>query len=75
MTAHPGPCPKCRGQMKAGFLLDKAHYDMVRPTEWLEGKPERSFWSGLKTKGRARFPVRTDRCSSCGYLESYANAD
>ncbi len=46
MSFQSTSCSECRGQMKAGFLLDKAHHDFVR----------------------------TDRCSSCGYLESYANA-
>jgi uncharacterized Fe-S cluster-containing MiaB family protein len=61
--------------MELGFLLDKAHYDQFRRSEWLEGQPESSFWTGLKTKGRDRFPVRTNRCTTCGYLESFAGDD
>lgn len=75
MSSHSTPCPKCRGQMEPGFLLDKGDLDIFGQSEWLEGKPERSIWTGLKTKGRDRFPVRTDRCMECGYLESYANKE
>lgn len=72
MSSESTQCPKCRGQMEPGFLLDKAHHDQLKSSEWLEGQPESSFWGGLKTKGRDRFPVRTNRCTGCGYLESYA---
>ena len=72
MPAETTRCPKCQGEMEPGFLLDKAHYDVPQAAEWLEGAPEKSFWSGLKTKGKDRFPVRTNRCRECGFLESYA---
>jgi hypothetical protein len=59
--------------MDAGFLLDKSYSDSYfSSTEWAEGAPESSFWSGLKVKGRERYPVTTFRCDRCGYLESYA---
>lgn len=61
--------------MEPGLLLDKGHANSLNVTEWLEGAPEKSVWTGLKTKGkeRLRLPVRTFRCPSCGYLESYAS--
>ncbi len=65
-------CPKCNGRMEPGFIVDKGHHDHLARTEWVEGAPEGSFWTGLKTKGRDKHPIRTDRCMSCGYLESYA---
>ena len=40
----------------------------------MEGAPEKSFWSGLKTSGREQHAVVTFRCDGCGYLESYAPA-
>jgi hypothetical protein len=58
--------------MEPGFVVDKGHYSMPNEQEWLEGEPVKSFWLGLKTKGRERHPVRTYRCERCGYLESYA---
>lgn len=74
MPANPPECPKCRHAMEPGFLLDKGHFNSPTPSEWLEGEPVPSFWSGLKTKGRDRLPVRTYRCSGCGFLESYAGS-
>ena len=65
-------CPRCGSSMEPGFVVDKAHGDLARQQEWLEGEPVKSFWLGLKTQGRDRHPVRTFRCERCGYLESYA---
>lgn len=65
-------CPKCRNPMDLGLIMDKGHHNSLNTEEWLEGEAEKSFWSGLKTKGKERMPVRTYRCSKCGYLESYA---
>lgn len=68
-------CPKCSGEMETGFLIDKSHGDQYsNAPEWAEGAPETSFWTGLELKGRERHPVVTYRCSTCGYLESYARA-
>ena len=59
--------------MEPGFVLDQT-YGANTQSAWVEGPPETSFWTGLKLKGRERIPVRTFRCPSCGYLESYASA-
>ena len=59
--------------MEEGVTIDKGHGGERSVSEWLEGPPERSFWSGLKTKGKDKFSVKTFRCPRCGYLESYAN--
>jgi hypothetical protein len=66
----PG-CAKCGRAMEAGFVLDHTH-GAVMQSVWIDGAPERSFWTGVKTKGRRRLPVTTYRCPKCGYLESYA---
>ena len=63
-------CPKCGSPMTTGFLLDSS--DRPKPTEWVEGAPEKSFWTGLKLARRRRFPVNADRCERCGFLELYA---
>jgi hypothetical protein len=60
--------------MEPGFVLDKGHHNSRGEQQWVEGEPERSFWHGLKTKGREQHPVRTFRCERCGYLESYATS-
>jgi predicted nucleic-acid-binding Zn-ribbon protein len=65
-------CPKCKAAMEEGFILDKGHYNAQMVSQWVEGEPERSIWTGLKTKDRDKFQVTTYRCSGCGYLESYA---
>lgn len=71
MTAHT-ECPTCRVAMEAGFLIDKADYNVPEQQEWAEGTVEHSFWSGLSLKGREKLPVVTYRCPSCGLLRSYA---
>lgn len=63
-------CPKCGSPMTTGFLLDMNQ--QARSVEWIEGRPEKSFWEGLKTKNRRRFEVLADRCERCGFLELYA---
>ena len=68
-------CLRCKGPMERGFVADKAHYSVPETQKWVEGIPERSFWSGLKTKDRDVVPVSTWRCERCGYLESYAKMD
>jgi len=59
--------------MEPGFLIDRGHLNALETAQWVEGEPEKSFWTGLKTKGRDRHPVTTYRCERCGYLESYAD--
>ena len=65
-------CPKCASPMETGFILDKVDDNRLKTPEWLEGNPERAFWTGLNTKGRNRFNIITYRCERCGLLESYA---
>lgn len=64
-------CQKCDARMEPGYVLDQTYGEMAQ-SAWVEGMPERSFWTGLKLKGRQRLPVTTYRCQKCGYLESYA---
>ncbi len=64
-------CPKCTGNMEEGFLLDVTR-GANRQATWVQGRPELSFWTGLKIKGKPQRRVTTLRCTRCGYLESYA---
>ena len=64
-------CPKCRSRMEEGFIQDAGQHG-VQTGKWIEGAPEKSFWTGVKTKGKRQFEVHTYRCSRCGYLEAYA---
>lgn len=68
-------CPRCRGAMEPGYVMDRGGHNAGLVPQWVEGAPEKSFWTGLKTKDRDVLPVTTYRCERCGYLESYANAE
>ena len=65
-------CPKCKSAMEEGFIADFTERGGVKVSNWIEGEPEKSFWRGIKTKGREKLPVTTYRCVRCGYLVSYA---
>lgn len=65
-------CLRCQSAMEQGFLLDRGHANATQEQEWVQGEVERSWWVGIKTKGRERHAVHTFRCPRCGYLESYA---
>lgn len=65
-------CPRCRGNMSEGFVMDRGESNSQNVQKWIEGEPVRSFWLGLKTEGRDAYQVTTYRCDRCGYLESYA---
>lgn len=64
-------CPKCRSRMEEGFIQD-SYQHQVKTTRWIEGAPEKSFFQGIKTRGKRQFPLTVYRCTRCGYLESYA---
>jgi predicted nucleic-acid-binding Zn-ribbon protein len=64
-------CLKCGGVMNEGFVLDLGDYQIKQQQVWVEGEPEPSFWSGLKTKNRDAYHVKAYRCSVCYFLEFY----
>jgi hypothetical protein len=64
-------CGKCESTMREGFLIDRAH-NSARVARWAEGAPEYWFLGMLRLRGRRQLPIRTFRCSKCGFLESYA---
>jgi hypothetical protein len=57
--------------MEPGFVVDQS-YGTAEASEWVEGPVEKSFWTGVKLRGRDRRRIDTYRCVRCGYLESYA---
>lgn len=71
MKERDPECAKCGSNMDAGYVLDYIHGGMTQTT-WVEGAPIRSFWTGLKIRGRRKLGITTWRCTNCGYLESYA---
>jgi len=64
-------CGKCDGTMREGFLVDSTH-NSRRVARWAEGAPEYWFFRALKLRGRRQLPIRTFRCTKCGFLESWA---
>ncbi|MBI3201269.1 MAG: hypothetical protein HYZ29_06960 [Myxococcales bacterium] len=71
MTTSPEQCPKCEGPMERGFVLDNT-YGKRLVSHWAPGAPQKSFWLGTALPDEELIPIGTFRCSSCGYLESYA---
>lgn len=70
----PAPtCPRCSIGLQEGFLLD--HEQHARAvTMWVEGPPQKSFWTGVSLKGRQSLTVVALRCPRCGYIELNAPA-
>jgi predicted nucleic-acid-binding Zn-ribbon protein len=66
----PITCPKCGQPMKEGYVPEMSQAHTGR-TRWIPDPPEVGFL-GLNTRGKDILEVRTFRCLSCGYLESYA---
>jgi len=64
-------CPDCGSEMVEGFIPDKTFGGMLVP-RWLRGSPERSIWTGVKTRKRECRSIDTYRCVKCGLLKSYA---
>lgn len=64
-------CSRCDGKLVKGFIYDLGHYEHKEQQVWVEGEPERSVWSGVKTKDRNAYSVDPYRCLDCGHLEFY----
>jgi hypothetical protein len=67
-------CLICGSSTEIGFVLDRGHWNEQRQEEWWEGKPEKSFWTGLKKPERSH-KVLTLRCTKCGYLMEFADPE
>lgn len=64
-------CPTCRKTMEGGYLLDHTHSG-VAVSNWVEGAPERSAWTGLKIKNRKVLPMYAWRCPNCFEVRLFA---
>ena len=60
--------------MIEGFILDMTYGGQLVP-RWLEGRPEKSWWTGVKAVGKECRSVDTFRCPKCGLLWSYATTE
>lgn len=59
--------------MDNGFIIDSYIWaGGYFQSRWVEGTPVQSWWSGLNLRGKRVICVSTYRCTSCGFLESYA---
>jgi len=65
-------CVRCGGALEEGYVPEHGHMNYATTSEWVEGTPQLSFWSGLKTDGKARYKISALRCSACGRLELLA---
>lgn len=68
-------CPKCQNAMEEGFVPDYGFLNEGAASQWIEGQPEKAFFSGIKQKGKKILCIVSQRCTSCGYLEFYAQKE
>ena len=64
-------CPKCGGRMEQGFIPETTRHSQ-NVDIWVEGKPEKSVWTGIKTRGRKTYKIESWRCGRCTFVENYA---
>jgi zinc-ribbon domain len=65
-------CGKCGGLMERGFIPDE-YRNRNEITVWVRGAPVRHPSTGILDLGGVQmWQVVTLRCTTCGYLESYA---
>ena len=60
--------------MQEGFILDLLRAGQM-PASWIEGEPQTSLFDQTTIRGRARYRIRSFRCTKCGLLENYAADD
>ena len=72
LGVEPARCPKCNGGMMQGFIFDRADGGGRRVINWVEGAPQKAFWTTTSVPAEKCVPVGTFRCSMCGFLDSYA---
>ena len=63
-------CSKCSGEMQEGLVVD-LNYGGILQSMWVEDQAGKSVGS-VTTDGKRKVKTVTYRCSSCGYLDSYA---
>jgi DNA-directed RNA polymerase subunit M/transcription elongation factor TFIIS len=63
-------CPKCQGAMEVGYALENQGWSYpFTYTSWVAG-PIKGSYSTAEAK--PMLPIRSFRCTNCGYLEMYA---
>ena len=61
-------CSKCSGEMQEGLVVD-LNYAGILQSMWVE---EGAKGGPGNTEGKRKMKTITYRCSTCGYLDSYA---
>ena len=61
--------------MEQGFVLDQRHPLVRLVSQWVAGAPVKAFFGHTKLPEQKPVPIGTWRCTSCGYLESYARPE
>lgn len=64
-------CSKCNGQMEEGVVVD-LNYQGAIPSMWVEDRAGNGATSGGIDNHKRKVKTITYRCSSCGFLDSYA---
>ena len=65
-------CPLCKGLMEKGFTIDSAgEFDYPQHAQWGQGEPVRKNWLANEEILNPK-EITTWRCTSCGFLESFA---
>jgi hypothetical protein len=57
--------------MEEGCLVDE-YTRAPRQVRWVQGPVEVGWFGLIKKGGKEKRPTWTYRCTSCGFLESYA---
>jgi hypothetical protein len=67
-------CSECGGKMERGFVVDTAGDIgmLLDAAYWVEGRPEKSIWTGLKVMKKEKHYITAYRCETCGFLKFYA---
>jgi hypothetical protein len=64
-------CPRCDQPLQGGFVLNNTGKGLS-VSEWIEGAPEKNFWTGIKTSGRRRIRMYAWRCPACAEVRFFA---
>jgi len=69
-------CSECGGSMEIGFIPDLAYAAIAR-LSWVEGKPEKSFWTNVKNNFRQKrnYVITAYRCERCGSIKLFTESD
>jgi ribosomal protein S14 len=70
MSRMPQRCAQCGGSMQGGFLRDLKEH-RAESTYWIAGPIERSFFLGVKVRGKPKGEVQALRCDACGRVDLY----